>query len=167
MELQRARHGSKGAGFEDPALARALLADERLAWLWLVPRVGLGWLWFEAGRHQLQRRVGIGDLGGSPITQVLAVAQTLAGIALILGAFVGLAAFTGRMLGSGLLPATTGVVTPLLFTVVIVLVLAWKTAGWIGLDRWLLPLIGMPWRGGSLFGERTEYERVSERRRQS
>jgi thiosulfate dehydrogenase (quinone) large subunit len=32
--------------------------------------------------------------------------------------------------------------------------LAWKTAGWIGLDRWLLPLLGMPWRGGALFGKR-------------
>jgi len=26
------------------------------------------------------------------------------------------------------------------------LVLAWKTAGYIGLDRFLLPLLGTPWR---------------------
>ena len=30
----------------------------------------------------------------------------------------------------------------------VVLVLAWKTAGWIGLDRWLLPVLGTPWRPG-------------------
>jgi thiosulfate dehydrogenase [quinone] large subunit len=56
---------------------------------------------------------------------------------------------------------------PLLLTAVIVLVLAWKTAGWIGLDRWVLPLIGMPWRGGELFSERNDFERVSEQWRQS
>jgi thiosulfate dehydrogenase (quinone) large subunit len=167
MELQRERSGARGAGFEDPALLRAVLADPRLAWLWLVLRVSLGSLWFEAGRRQLQSAVGIGGAGEPWVAQALAVFQTLAGIALILGAFVGLAAFTGGVVGSGLLPATAGVMTPLLFTAVVVLVLAWKTAGWIGLDRWLLPLLGMPWRGGALFDERTEQTRVSESRRQS
>ena len=27
----------------------------------------------------------------------------------------------------------------------ILLVLAWKIAGWYGLDRWLLPWLGTPW----------------------
>ena len=167
MELRRERSGARGAGFEDPALLRAVLTDARLAWLWLVLRVSLGWFWFEAGRRQLQSAVGTGGMGEPWVAQGLAIVQTLAGIALILGAFVGLAAFAGGVVGSGLLPATAGVMTPLLFTAVIVLVLAWKTAGWIGLDRWLLPLLGMPWRGGELFGERSDDERVSERRRQS
>jgi len=30
------------------------------------------------------------------------------------------------------------------------LVLAWKTAGFIGFDRYLLPLVGTPWRGVKL-----------------
>lgn len=25
------------------------------------------------------------------------------------------------------------------------LILAWKVAGWYGLDRWLLPRLGTPW----------------------
>jgi thiosulfate dehydrogenase [quinone] large subunit len=29
--------------------------------------------------------------------------------------------------------------------------LAWKTAGWLGFDRWLLPLLGVPWQPGRLF----------------
>jgi hypothetical protein len=33
------------------------------------------------------------------------------------------------------------------------LVLAWRNAGWIGLDRWLLPIIGTPWKPGRLFHE--------------
>ena len=167
MEQLRETGGARGAGFEDPALLRAVLTDARLAWLWLILRVSLGWFWFEAGRRHLQSAVGIGRAGEPWVAQALAVVQTLAGIALILGAFVGLAAFAGGVVGSGLVPATAGVMTPLLFTAVVVLVLAWKTAGWIGLDRWLLPLLGMPWRGGVLFGERNTHERARERRRQS
>jgi thiosulfate dehydrogenase [quinone] large subunit len=49
-------------------------------------------------------------------------------------------------------------VITLLFAAVVWLVLAWKTAGWIGLDRWLLPLLGMPWRGGVLFDGGSEWE---------
>ncbi|HLF03982.1 MAG TPA: hypothetical protein VI855_02045 [Dehalococcoidia bacterium] len=26
-----------------------------------------------------------------------------------------------------------------------------KTAGWWGLDRWLLPAVGTPWQAGGLF----------------
>ena len=35
---------------------------------------------------------------------------------------------------------------PVLLLLGILLVLAWKTAGYIGLDRFLLPLLGTPWR---------------------
>jgi len=33
----------------------------------------------------------------------------------------------------------------LLLALAILIVLAWKVAGWWGLDRWLLPLLGTPW----------------------
>jgi thiosulfate dehydrogenase [quinone] large subunit len=36
---------------------------------------------------------------------------------------------------------------PVLFTLAIGLMLAWKVAGYYGLDRWLLPALGVPWRG--------------------
>jgi thiosulfate dehydrogenase [quinone] large subunit len=32
-----------------------------------------------------------------------------------------------------------------------VLILAWRNAGWIGLDRWALPALGTPWHRGSAF----------------
>ncbi|MCD6057854.1 MAG: DoxX family protein [Thermomicrobiales bacterium] len=86
---------------------------------------------------------------------------TLAGIALILGVLTGPAAFVGGCLSIGLWDSAGVLVVTLLFAAVVWLVLAWKTAGWIGFDRWLLPLIGMPWRGGELLGERTEHTRVS------
>jgi thiosulfate dehydrogenase [quinone] large subunit len=36
---------------------------------------------------------------------------------------------------------------PVLFTLAIGLILGWKVAGYYGLDRWLLPALGVPWRG--------------------
>lgn len=167
MDLRRWASESRRSRFEDPAILRAVLADARLAWVWLTLRIALGWFWFESGRRQLQSASGFAGPGDSWASQAIAAAQTLAGIALILGAFVGLAAFAGGVLGSGFLPATAGAMPPLLFIAVVVLMLTWKTAGWIGLDRWLLPMLGMPWRSGELLGERTEHTRVSERRRQS
>lgn len=34
---------------------------------------------------------------------------------------------------------------PILFILATWLVLAWKNAGWYGLDRWALPFLGTPW----------------------
>ena len=36
----------------------------------------------------------------------------------------------------------------------VLLVLAWRTAGWWGIDRWLLPLMGTPWNPGAILGDR-------------
>jgi thiosulfate dehydrogenase [quinone] large subunit len=33
----------------------------------------------------------------------------------------------------------------------VLLVLAWRNAGWIGLDRFVLPKLGTPWEPGPLF----------------
>jgi thiosulfate dehydrogenase [quinone] large subunit len=49
------------------------------------------------------------------------------------------------------LPAGTVSTNPPLLAVATLLVLAWKTAGWWGLDHWLLPLVGTPWRPGTIF----------------
>ena len=40
---------------------------------------------------------------------------------------------------------------PVLLILQLLLVLAWKVAGWIGLDQWLLPLLGTPWYAGNIF----------------
>jgi thiosulfate dehydrogenase (quinone) large subunit len=44
---------------------------------------------------------------------------------------------------------------PILFTFEIGLMLAWKVAGYYGLDRYLLPALGTPWRRGTLTGGRS------------
>jgi thiosulfate dehydrogenase [quinone] large subunit len=71
--------------------------------------------------------------------------ELLIGVGLILGAFVGFAAFFGALLNWNFIMAGTASTNGLLFAISIALILAWKVAGWYGLDRWLLPLIGTPW----------------------
>jgi thiosulfate dehydrogenase [quinone] large subunit len=72
------------------------------------------------------------------------------GIAPLLGAFTGMAVFF-RFMNWNFVMAGTASSNGLPFAMATWLVLAWKMAGWIGLDRWLLPLLGTPWRAGRLF----------------
>ena len=67
------------------------------------------------------------------------------GLGLILGLFTGIAAFFGTVMNASYLLAGTVSINPVLFALASLLVLAWKTAGWWGIDRWLLPRIGTPW----------------------
>jgi len=83
--------------------------------------------------------------------KLIAVGELLIGLALILGAFTGIAAFLGGFMNWNFMMAGTASINPVLYTLSILLMLAWKTAGWWGLDRWLLPLLGVPWQPGRLF----------------
>jgi thiosulfate dehydrogenase (quinone) large subunit len=68
--------------------------------------------------------------------------EILVGIALILGLFTGLAAFFGSFMNVNYLLAGTVSTNPILFIIATWLVLSWKTAGWLGLDHWVLPALG-------------------------
>ena len=83
---------------------------------------------------------------------MVAFGETLVGIALILGALTGVAAFFGIFMNANYLLAGTVSTNPILAFLAIFIVLAWRNAGWIGLDRWLLPILGTPWQPGRLFG---------------
>ncbi len=74
------------------------------------------------------------------------------GLGLILGLFTGIAAFFGTVMNASYLLAGTVSVNPILFALGSLLVLAWKTAGWWGLDRWVLARLGTPWSGGRVSG---------------
>lgn len=80
--------------------------------------------------------------------KVVAYGELLVGIALILGAFTGIAAFFGGFMNWNFMMAGSASTNPFLFTVAVLLILAWKTAGYWGLDRYLLPFLGTPWRPG-------------------
>ncbi len=64
------------------------------------------------------------------------------GVGLLLGALTGLAAFGGALMNMSFLLAGSASTNPVLFTMAIGLILAWKVAGWYGLDRYLLPALG-------------------------
>ncbi len=80
----------------------------------------------------------------------IAAGEVLVGIALILGALVGIAAFFGAFMNMNFMLAGTASTNPVLLIGAVTLMLAWKTAGWWGLDRWLLPSLGTPWSPVSL-----------------
>src|SRR4029077_1717641 len=79
--------------------------------------------------------------------KLIAFGEVAVGLGLIFGAFVGIAAVGGAFMNLNYLLAGTSSTNPVLLLLGFLLVLAWKTAGYIGLDRYLLPILGTPWRG--------------------
>jgi thiosulfate dehydrogenase [quinone] large subunit len=67
------------------------------------------------------------------------------GLGLIFGALTGFAAFFGAFMNMSFLLAGSASTNPVLFTLAIGLMLAWRVAGYYGLDRYLLPRLGVPW----------------------
>lgn len=175
--------------FSDPPVARVLFGSPRLAWLWAIVRIWLGYQWLEAGLHKVgveawtgtgtalrafwERAVAVPPPPARPpiafdwyrsfiqflldtqsytwFGKLVAYGEVAVGAALILGAFVGIAAFFGAFMNWNFMMAGSASTNPVLFTAAIFLVLAWKVAGYYGLDRVLLPLLGTPWKPGRVF----------------
>ena len=167
----------------EPPLAQLLFSTTKLAWLWAIVRIYLGYQWIEAGWHKI---TGGGWIdGGSALkgfwakaaavpaapakpaitydwyrafiqfmldngfytwfAPLVAFGEFLVGAALIVGAFVGIAAFFGALMNWNFIMAGSASTNPMLLMLGIFLVLAWKVAGYYGADRYLLPLLGTPW----------------------
>jgi thiosulfate dehydrogenase (quinone) large subunit len=77
---------------------------------------------------------------------VIVGGELAVGVGLIVGAFVGLAATGGLLMNMAFLLAGTTSTNPVLVILGILLILAWKNAGYLGLDFFLLPLFGTPWK---------------------
>ena len=172
----------------DPPLAKFLFSDTRMAIVWLVLRVYVGYSWVDAGWHKIidtgaktnyiidgsgllafwNRIAAIPAAPAKPVIlydwyrgfiqflidshaevfmgKVVAFGETAVGVGLILGAFVGVAAVAGGFMNMNFMLAGSASSNPVLLILAIVLILAWKTAGYIGLDRFLLPILGTPWK---------------------
>lgn len=174
----------------EPNITRVLFADPRLAPLWLIVRLYVGYQWLESGWAKLTNPAGVwvGDKAGTAITgfvngalkktagerpdvagwyadflrgvvlpnaklfgYLVTFGEILVGVALILGLFTGVAAFFGGFMNANFLLAGTVSLNPILFIPATWLVLAWRVAGHWGLDRWVLPLVGVPGAAGTLF----------------
>ena len=184
----------------EPAIARFLFADTRMAWLWLIVRVYVGYQWLVAGvdklfgyNIQIGSGFGTGNISNSwiftnhlgaalqgfahsgiaqatgpyPAVQgwyawflqnvvipgsgffayVVTFGEVLVGLGLIFGVLTGIAAFFGVFMNTNFLLAGAVSINPIIGGLAIFLVLAWRVAGYWGVDRWLLPLLGTPWTG--------------------
>jgi thiosulfate dehydrogenase (quinone) large subunit len=167
--------------FESPRSAPLWLGVRLFMGLnWLLSGYGKltnqGWMDGSALRSFWERAVAIPETGRPAITfdwyrnflegllagnhqtwfgPLVAGGETLVGLALILGAFTGVAAFFGAFMNMNFMLAGSASSNPLLFTLAVLLVLAWKVAGYYGLDRYLLALLGAPWAPGPLFEKST------------
>jgi thiosulfate dehydrogenase [quinone] large subunit len=174
----------RGELVQDPPFVQKLLGDTRFGWLWLLPRIWLGWQWLSAASHKITNPAWMvtGDAlkgywtnavavpaSGSPaiafdwyrgflqsmlnaqaytwFAKLVAIGELTVGIALILGAFTGIAALAGGFMNWNYMMAGSASTNPLLFIVAVGVILAWKVSGYIGADFFLLRWLGTPWHG--------------------
>jgi thiosulfate dehydrogenase [quinone] large subunit len=180
----------KESQIPEPNVARLLFADTRLAPVWLVVRVFLGYLWLVAGWGKLTdpSSVWVGSKAGAGVagfaqgamqqttgehaqvtgwyagflknvvvpnaavfSYLVTFGEILVGLALIFGLFTGIAAFFGGFMNASFIFAGVAGANPLMFILATWLVLAWRIAGYWGLDRWALPRVGVPGAPGTMF----------------
>lgn len=87
------------------------------------------------------------------MSYLVAFGEVLVGVALIVGLLTGFSAFMGGLMNASFLLAGTVSTNPIMFILATWLVLAWRVAGYFGLDFWVLPRIGAP--RGPDFGKET------------
>ena len=93
----------------------------------------------------------VGGDGAGFMSTTTSIGELAIGLLLILGLFTGIAAFMGGMLSMSFGLAGVAGVNPIFFLLEILLILAWRNAGYMGLDRFVLPALGTPWEPGKLF----------------
>jgi len=83
-------------------------------------------------------------------SKVIMFGEMAVGLGLIAGALVGIAAMGGILMNLSFLLSGSASTNPILLTLAFGIVLAWKVAGLVGLDRYLLPMLGTPWQPGAV-----------------
>jgi len=108
------------------------------------PHAAVNYGWYAAFLRWIEHSGGF-------LAPVIAVGEVLIGAALILGLFTAVAAFFGGMLNMSFGLAGVAGVNPVFFVIEVMLILAWRNAGYYGLDRYVLPALGTPWKRGAMF----------------
>lgn len=88
--------------------------------------------------------------------KVIAIGEFLIGVGLIVGGLVGIAAFFGATMNVTFLLSGSASTNPIMLLGAVLLVMGWKVAGWVGADRFLLPLLGTPWQPRPLAASKTQ-----------
>ncbi len=79
-------------------------------------------------------------------SNAIAVGEVLVGLGLIVGLFTGVAAFFGFFMNLNFLLAGTVSTNPVMLLLALGLMLAWRVAGHIGLDRYAMPFLRRTFR---------------------
>lgn len=87
--------------------------------------------------------------------KVIVFSELLLGIMLIIGAFTGLAALGGAFMNWNFIMAGSAGVNPMFLAIEIGLLLAWKVAGYIGMDYFIFRSGLFPWKGAPVEVEKT------------
>jgi thiosulfate dehydrogenase [quinone] large subunit len=90
--------------------------------------------------------------------KVIALGETAVGLGLVLGLLTGAAAAGGLVMNASYLLAGSASINPVLAALEVPVILAWRVAGWWGLDRFIL---------GPLLQPRRRHQREPEKRRVS
>jgi thiosulfate dehydrogenase (quinone) large subunit len=73
------------------------------------------------------------------LSYIIAFGEFFVGLALIIGFLVGASAFFGALMNTNFMLAGAVSINPIMFVFSILLICAWRVAGFWGLDRWILP----------------------------
>ena len=133
VEGQQVGVGDNVAGFANNAIESAQGPHPDVAYSWYVDY--LEW---------------IRDTAHPVLGSMVAIGEVVIGVLLIVGLFTGIAALLGSILNFSFVFAGSAGVNPAMLLVSGLLILAWRNAGWYGLDRWVLPALGTPWHRGEL-----------------
>ncbi len=80
---------------------------------------------------------------------IVTFGEIAVGLGVLLGALTGIAAFFGATMNMSYMLAGSASSNPILFAASIGLIMGWRVAGYYGLDRYLLPRLGVPWTSQS------------------
>jgi len=85
---------------------------------------------------------------------IVTLGEVAVGLGILFGVLTGMAAGFGVLMNLNYLLAGTVSVNPILGMLGLFLCFSWRVCGWIGVDHWLLPALGLPWKPGAWFRER-------------
>jgi DoxX. len=76
------------------------------------------------------------------------------GLGILVGCLTGIAAGFGVLMNLNYILAGTVSINPILGVLGLFLVVSWRVCGLLGVDNWLLPALGLPWKPGTVFSNR-------------
>jgi thiosulfate dehydrogenase [quinone] large subunit len=165
---------------QEPRWARFLFASSTAAWLWLVVRLYMAYVWLPAGWEKITGGKWLfGD--GAPVAgfvtkavadpgtptwyvdfansvvlpnaslfaTLVALGEFAVGLGLLVGLLTGFAAFFAVFMSANYVLAGSLSSNPIQIVLGLLLVVAWRNAGWIGLDRLFLPWAARQFRRSS------------------